>query len=299
MARTSKAVRDLDEAYAEIDRLGLHKELAEIDAYGYTVVEGLLPKDQLETARQAIMDLCEAQTGVKPNLETGEGHEDYRLIPWLMPRHPVFQDILLNEKALALVSYLTGKSSQLSTMACHFKGPGEGGELGLHSDTVLPAPFPPYSIISNVNWALVDYSEEAGATALVPGSHKLCRQPRAFESKLTGPRANPDAVAVEAPAGSAIIWHGNTWHGSYPRQIPGLRINIATVYTRPIIKPQELYAEHLPQEVIDRHADNPRFRQLAGLNDSYGWREEGPGYEKDGQKAGVDTVAFAGANWHA
>lgn len=299
--KRSKHGRDLDKVFSEIERLGLQQQIAEIDARGYTVIERLMPDDQLETARQVIADLCEKQTGTKVNFETGEGHEDYRLIPWLLGRHPVFIDIMLNEKTLAVVRYLTGMSSQISTMACHFKGPGPGGELTLHSDTLLPPPFPPYSVISNCNYALVDYTKEAGALATVPGSHRLSRHPRAFETRLVGPDANPDAIPVECPAGSVVIWHGNQWHGSYPRTIPGLRLNLACVYTRPIIKPQELYGTHLPQSLRDEYKDNADFRQLVGLNDTYGWTAEGPSYSDplDGSRTQIDTVAYSSGNWHA
>ena len=87
--------------------------MAHLEAYGFTYIKGALDGDTLTTARQAIMDLAEAQTGVAPNLETGEGHDNLRLIPYLMPRHPVFQDVLMNEKMLALVTYLVGKQCQL------------------------------------------------------------------------------------------------------------------------------------------------------------------------------------------
>ena len=37
-----------------------------------------------------------------------------------------------------------------------------------------------------------------------------------------------DAVPVEAAAGSLIVWHGNTWHGAYPKETDGLRMNVTT-----------------------------------------------------------------------
>ena len=271
-----ESTQDLDDVYREIERLGLEKHAMELDGYGFTVVEDLMDAETVQTARQAICDICEQQTGRKPDLEKGEEHPNWRFVPYLMPRHEVFQDIMLNERGLALISYLVGKSAQLFSMGCHFKGPGEGGQIPLHADASLPPPLPAYSAVCNINYALTDYTKEGGCLAIVPGSHKLCRPPNPEESSLAGEHENPNAVPMEGPAGTAVIWHGNTWHGSYPRSIPGLRLNLAVPYARPFMKVQERYGAELPQSVIDRNSNHPRFRQLAGLEDSYGWKEEGP-----------------------
>ena len=273
-----ESTHDLDDVYREIERLGLEKHAMELDGYGFTVVEDLMDAETVQTARQAICDICEQQTGRKPDLENGEEHPNWRFVPYLMPRHEVFQDIMLNERGLALISYLVGKSAQLFSMGCHFKGPGEGGQIPLHADASLPPPLPAYSAVCNINYALTEYTKEGGCLAIVPGSHKLCRPPNPEESSLAGEHENPNAVPMEGPAGTAVIWHGNTWHGSYPRSIPGLRLNLAVPYARPFMKVQERYGAELPQSVIDRNSNHPRFRQLAGLEDSYGWKEEGPGF---------------------
>ncbi len=307
------ASEDLNDVWGNIARLGLEPNVAQLEAYGFTYIEGVLDADTLTTARQAILDLAEAQTGVKPNLDTGEGHDNLRLIPYLMPRHPIFQDVLMNEKMLALVTYLVGKQCQLSSMTCHFKGMGRGGEIGLHTDTGMPAPLPRYSQVATVNYAMVDYTKESGALAIVPESHKRARNPKPLESRLAGANENPDAIPVEMPAGSMAIWHGNTWHGSYPRMVPGLRLNLAVYFARPWMKLQERYGAELDPEVVARHGNNPRFRQLVGLNEYYGWKEEGPNFMdpkennaiftdelNDDEKSELANKALRrGDSWHA
>ena len=90
-----------------------------------------------------------------------------------------------------------------------------------------PPPFPLFAQYANVTWLLSDYSKEGGALCFVPGSHLLCRQP--------GPQEGYDQlVPVEAPMGSFVIWHGNTWHGAYRRQTAGLRMAVAFLFARQI-----------------------------------------------------------------
>lgn len=272
------ASRDLNPIYGEIARLGLLSHLAQLEAYGFAVIESLLSDATLHIARDTILELAHRQTGLKPDLLTGAGHDNWRLIPFLMTRHPVFQEILLNERLLALAMYLVGAHCQLSSMSCHFKGMGRGGELGLHTDTWMPAPLPRYCHVATVNIALVDYTREAGALAIVPESHKRARNPSRVESFLSGPYENAEAIPIEMSAGSIAIWHGNTWHGSYPRTVPGLRLNLSLYFSRPWMKVVERYAGNIPEDVMRRHGSNPRFRQLAGLDDVFGWTEEGPRY---------------------
>ena len=172
------------------------------------------------------------------------------------------------------------------------KGPGGPGLL-LHSDTAngMPAPFSPFSHVANCNYALTDYTEEAGALAMVPGSHRYFRQPTRVEVALDGPNRNPDAVPIEVPAGSAVVWHGNTWHGSFPRRKPGLRINLSMYFCRQHIEPQENYKDHVPSDVLARHGRDSRLATLLGLDSTYGWRDEGP---RDAVK-----TRRAGRTWHA
>ena len=54
---------------------------------------------------------------------------------------PVFEEILMAEKPLAIVSYLVGESCVLSNLGCHFKAPGPTGIVALHADTRGPQPF--------------------------------------------------------------------------------------------------------------------------------------------------------------
>lgn len=296
--------RDLNRIFAEMKRLELLDNFAELEAYGFTVIKNALTKKTLDTARNQLLAIAKKQTGRTPDLATGEEHPGFRIVPYLMGRHPVFQEILLNEKPLALITYLLGASCNLSSMTCHFKGPGAGGQIPLHADTGgMPAPLPPYAAVANVNYAMVDYTRSGGCLAVVPESHKFSRSPRPNENVLDGPDANPMAIPVEVPVGSAVVWHGNLWHGSFPRKIPGLRLNLAVYFARPWWRLQEKYGDSLPADVIEHHANNERFRQLANLNEILGWQEEGPSYMNivDGDENHLKSgnTSNYGSGWHA
>jgi ectoine hydroxylase-related dioxygenase (phytanoyl-CoA dioxygenase family) len=211
--------------------------------------------------------------------ETGAGLTGTTYLPYLLYDDEVFERIMMERKPLALVTYLLGESCLLSSLGCHLKGPG-GAPLALHSDNGngMPAPFSSIAQVANVNYALTPYSRANGALAMVPGSHKLARQPTAPETVLAGERSNPKAVPMDLEPGDAVVWHGNTWHGSFVRERPGVRMNLAVYFNRQYIQTQERHRESIPQAVLDRHANDERFRTLLGAKQPYGWQLEGPDY---------------------
>ena len=264
-----------------IHKLGLDQNLIELETRGYTTIRKVLSENQIRQAKDAIIARAEQTTKntVDIDSETGEGYEGLTYLPYLLYDNEIFEEILLEPKPLALITYLLGESCLLSSLGCHFKGPG-GDALPLHSDNGngIPAPFLSVSQVANVNYALTPYSQEAGALALVPGSHKLARQPRPEEMMLGGESGNSHAEVMDLSPGDAVVWHGNTWHGSFARQIPGIRLNLAVYFNRQYIQTQERHGDSVPTEVLARHANNERFKVLLGGKQPYGWQRGGPDF---------------------
>ncbi|MEM8769750.1 MAG: phytanoyl-CoA dioxygenase family protein, partial [Pseudomonadota bacterium] len=275
---TAAAGKALERILERISELGLNDHLVELETQGYTVLKGVLDAATVERATTAILSRVEEDTGgrIDPQTATAEDYEGMTYLPYMLYDDEVFEAVLLEEKPLALITYLLGESCILSSLGCHFKGPG-GFPLPLHSDNGngMPAPFPSYSQTANVNYALTPYSREAGALAIVPGSHKLARQPRPEEMVLGGDATNPKALSMDLMPGDAVVWHGNTWHGSFARQIPGVRMNLAVYFCRQYVQSQEQHKGCVPESVLVRHANNERFQVLVHQKQPYGWLQDG------------------------
>ena len=266
----------MDRVLDTIDKLDLNANVAELETKGFTTIKGVLSEAQIEKVQQAIVASVEKKTGKTVDLETGEGFKGWHYVPHMLYDDEVFEDILMEPQSLALVTYLLGESCLLSSIGCHFKAQG-GDPLLLHSDNAngMPAPFPSYAQITNVNYALSPYSKDEGALVMVPGSHRYMRDPRTDELQLDGDAANPDAIEMNLDPGDCVVWHGNTWHGSFARKIPGIRMNLAVYFCRQYLTTQEPLKGNVPQEVLDRHTDDERFKILLGGKQPYGWGKEG------------------------
>ncbi|MEI6439706.1 MAG: phytanoyl-CoA dioxygenase family protein [Alphaproteobacteria bacterium] len=298
MGRTDDAA--FEQIMFNIKALNLQENLLELETLGYTVVKNVLSDDRIERAKAAILRRVESQTGreIDPLNATADDFHGMAYQHYLIFDDPVFQEVLLEPRPLALMTYLLGESCVLSSMGCHFRGPG-GLPLGFHADGSANGLMSKFSMVANCNYALTPYSREAGALVMVPRSHLHERQPTPHENWTAGgetmaevmarnPQPNDlDTIPWECPRGGvtmninpgdAVIWHGNTWHGGWRRELPGVRMNLATYMCRQHMLPQERRGDDRYPEVFQRHANEPRFAQLMGENTFNGWREEGPDF---------------------
>ena len=284
-AMNASTPESLDRRLQEIRDLGLEGNVVELDTYGYTVVppERVAPLDFVERVRDRVLELVEERTGIAHSLEKNGSPGKYKgqpqlpsqfLLYYLLFADRIFEDWLDNPTLQALVSYVMRDRAQLSSMTSFvkWKGEGYGPGLGLHSDSpASPEGLLPTTHDSVCNGALVltPYTGRDGAIAIVPGSHLLGRVPQPGQGV-------DDAVPVEAPVGSLIFWHGNTWHGGFPKQTDGLRLNLTSYFCNRHLKTQESYQTSVSSEMLARHG--ARFARLVGADDAYGWDERGPDF---------------------
>jgi len=251
-----------------IAQLGLQTHVGELERDGYTVLRPteVGSPDFITQLRDTVLKLSEKRTGIRVNIETGETHRSLsspfgqvQFESCLLEEDPIFERMLMHERTLALVTYLLGESCVLNHFSSMIKGPGHE-HLPLHTDQNQsggPPPFPPYAQIANATWILTDYTVENGCLCFVPGSHKSCRAPTREEAMDLS-----RFVPLEAPAGSVVIWHGNTWHGALRRTKPGVRVSLLAYFTRWYITPIEELHSRVTQEMLERNP--PRFAILTG-----------------------------------
>lgn len=285
----------------EIQRLGLEDHVVELEAQGYTILRDALTPTQVARAKNAILSRVEREAGrtIDPENESDASLAGMHYFAYLLYEDEVFEEILMEPRGLALITWLLGESCLLSSMGCHLRGPG-GTPMMLHSDNGngITSPFSMVAMTANLNYALTPYSPEAGAVGVVPGSHRLARHPLPHENFQPGNMSlqecaerleqgaadeiswqePPGFKAMDLNPGDAVVWHGNTWHGVYRRDIPGLRMNLAVYCNRQFVQTQERHGREVPAEVLARHANDERFRVLLGAKQPYGWGREGPDY---------------------
>ena len=260
--------RTLPALYRELKQLDLLENVAELEAFGFTIVppEKVGPGEQHEAARDAVLKVAgkRKQCALDELPEVFNGVQElFRLVLW---EDPIFEKLVLNPAALGLVQWLVGTDCVLSLCDAWVKGRGQG-RTDIHADWAqfdLPA-MAPEAFTANFNYLLTDYSKEEGALSFVPSSNRWRRLPSGEESQYWADNAH----IVEAPAGSMVIWGDHTWHGSYPKTTDGFRLMLLGTYCRPHMQTQEAFRETVPDEALAR---NPRrFTRLMNVHHRMPW----------------------------
>jgi ectoine hydroxylase-related dioxygenase (phytanoyl-CoA dioxygenase family) len=255
--------------------LGLEQHIAEHDAFGFTVIppEKVAPKKFHAGLRDAVLRLHERRTGqhIDPadvDRARLNGRGPLAAHMGFIGEDPIFEEALMNPAALTMARYLCGKSVILSDVFALMKHQGpEPTHLLHHDQSATPPPLPQYAQLVNVTWTLTDYTLGNGALAVVPGSHRFGKMPELYEEDFLKPDALVKAIPVECEAGSLIVFGGTTWHGAFPRENEGLRLNLAMTYIRPYMRPTRDYRNELSKEVLARNDDE--FARIMGLYELY------------------------------
>jgi ectoine hydroxylase-related dioxygenase (phytanoyl-CoA dioxygenase family) len=258
---------ELAERHArEIRELGLEVNVKDLEERGYTIVRDAFDDEMASRLRTRLLEVAaeDRERGIVtmqgPKGPTGQA------VFRLLERGRVFEEAAVHPVLVALMTHVLGWGYTASTFTGMVRPRGTP-ELPLHSDNqFMPAPFPAWQQVATAVWCTEDFSREAGSTRIVPGSHERLRHPRPGEGE-------DEAIAIEAPKGSLLVWVGNTWHGNCARQLEGERVTLHTAFCRLHVRPLESY-DSLPQEVIDRNP--PVFADIVGRRLPFGYDERGP-----------------------
>ncbi|PEQ13621.1 hypothetical protein B2G71_04645 [Novosphingobium sp. PC22D] len=182
--------------------------LADIAEHGLAIVPDVLTGDTLARTRDALYRAAESDRArgreQRLALDYADDASNQRVAN-VLSRDPLFEDLAFHPLAIDLLKEVVGWPALLSNISANITGPG-GGEMVLHADQLfVPEPWPRAPQGMNVGWCLDDFTAENGATRVVPGSHRLNRMPQGEEQQL-------DGVAVEAPAGSIVVFESRLWH---------------------------------------------------------------------------------------
>jgi ectoine hydroxylase-related dioxygenase (phytanoyl-CoA dioxygenase family) len=234
---------------AESAGLAAHRDRIERD--GYTVLPGVIGSDRVEALREDLLRI-ERDRGVVPADNEFEGSRTIRIYNLLIHGR-LYEEIPVEPAVLPLVEQVLDSGCLISSLSSISIGPGESAQP-IHSDDILiPLPKPRPAIVCNTMWALTDFTEENGATRVVPGSHKR-------ESPEYG--AQVDTIPAELAAGSVLVWDGSLWHGGGANRTSERRVGIAMNYCAGFIRQQENQQLGIPREVARRFT--PRLRRLVG-----------------------------------
>jgi len=179
------------------------KEKEALDRDGYVVFPDVIDEKLLNALRAAFEAGCGRNGNSAVLKESGTRH-----VNDLANRDRVFEVLYTNPRALAAVYHVLRDEFRVGQIGGRDPLPGFG-QQGLHADWTARFRGEPFRIVTTI-WLLDDFTDENGATRVVPGTHLLLGQP---PKKFADPGSrHPDQKIITARAGSVLVFNGHLWH---------------------------------------------------------------------------------------
>jgi Phytanoyl-CoA dioxygenase (PhyH) len=215
---------------------------------GYAVVPGLMSQEAVTTAKAELGALLD-------DARWGSGFDGSRTKrAWA----PLAVTRCLDQAALApfvldAVEQAIGPGAQFGNTVAIQVHPGQQAQVLHYEQGIYPLPRDRDVMITAL-WALDDFTTANGATRIVPGSHL----------RPDGKPDAADAVPVEMPAGSVLLFSGRIYHGAGANTDTRPRLGVVVDYIQPWLRPCEahtLSASHTEARQLPK-----RLQELLGFN---------------------------------
>jgi len=216
---------------------------------GYVIIENLVPRDTCEAIKAEGLALL----GHKGR-NAFEGHKTQRVYN-VFGKTRTTDRLADHPRILGLMDKFFRPGFLLSQSQIINILPGEQAQ-GLHVDDGfyrIPRPRPPLGAATV--WAIDDFTEENGATVVIPGSHT-------WDDDRMGRRE--EAISAVMPAGSVIFFFGTTWHGGGQNRSDAARFAVTHQYCEAYMRQQENYLLELNKETVRELS--PELQALVGYS---------------------------------
>jgi ectoine hydroxylase-related dioxygenase (phytanoyl-CoA dioxygenase family) len=197
----------------------------QLERCGYVVIPNRMDDNDLAVAREEI-------GGLMATLGWGTGFDGTRTkrIWALLAKTRCMDRAALDGLVLDVVDRVIGPGAQFSLTYATQVHPGQGAQVLHYEQGIYPLPRDRDVMLTAI-WALDDFTASNGGTNVVPGSH----QPTA---------GKPDpgqAVPVQMPAGSLLLFSGRLYHGAGANTSTRPRLGVVIDYQQPWLRPCEAH----------------------------------------------------------
>jgi len=262
----------------------IEQRISSIDEVGYCIINDALAPDVLSQVQTRLRNQARAERDAGVEF-SNPGHLDNQWVNMLINKGEVFAGLVTHELASQVVSHALGPEFLLSCCDAQIKHAGSGF-MPLHTDQWwMPQPSSPDAkpvrpagmirgdgdalepspversiggiAVVNIMWMVTDFTDDNGATLIVPSSHRSGLQPdSSVPHKIKTLRAT-------GKAGTALIFDGRLWHAAGANETDRTRYAITCTFCGPQFRQLENYTRGLRPEVMERAS--PEFLRLLGF----------------------------------
>ncbi|KAI1281507.1 hypothetical protein F5Y07DRAFT_411602 [Xylaria sp. FL0933] len=229
----------------------------DIKEFGYGIAKNVLTAEQVVIIKKAVQEQAAGEREAGIAQADGGPHRPNQRIWVLANKGEEFLDLLNHPIIDELLPWFLGDNAIIHSYSANIVRPGNV-PMQLHYDQLsVQPPNRELAFGLNILFYLEDITPQNGGTLIYPASH-------------VGHVAPPDifitdgTVAVEAPAGSALIIDSRVWHATGPnRETCGERPAISIFFMRYFVRQQENNFLSLRKDVWPNLSD--RLKRMLGF----------------------------------
>jgi len=236
----------------------LQQTLEGLRHVGYAIVANVLDPSFIETTRSAMYD---AQKKIRDSVgeERLRNAGELGVLRLMLKHNSHFFKFFEIPEVHAVVNHTVSETAILHLQNGLVLPSFPKGEIPsvfqnrFHQD--FPRILNGYMASVNTMFAIDQFTKENGGTLLVPGTHQQAQAPDLDY-------LNANAIAVQCPAGSMIVFDSTLWHAAGANESGKDRLAINHQFTRSYIKQQIDYVRALGAEIV--LSQQSRTQQLLG-----------------------------------
>ena len=206
---------------------------------GAVTIDNLLTRGQTD---EVVAELRPWMEKTKPGTDSFNGRNTRRTGA-LIARSPICRKLVMHPLALGTADKFLAHATnyQIHLTQVNSVGPGEPAQL-IHRDQwafdlfSFPKSF---EVQCNTIWAMTDFTEENGATRIIPGSNR-------FDDKLRFTVS--DTIPAEMSKGSVLFYSGSVYHGA-ATNLSHDRIGLHFIYNLSRLRQEENQYLACPLEI--------------------------------------------------
>ena len=239
--------------------MDIESAAADFAREGYVLFERVLSRERIKEIIAALAPWEAARPMGRNNFEGERSQRVYSLagkgeVFMRLAEQPMIVELL---DTLLLPNWLL---SNLQSIRLH---PQETQQPWHTDDAFYGVPRPRARLAVSTIWAIEDFTEENGATELIPRSHLWGRE---SPDDLAEQQATPTIKPIKAvmPAGSVIVFDGALWHRGGANRSMGTRLGVSPQYCQPWLRTQESQLLIAPPHIAEGYS--ARGRSMLGYS---------------------------------
>lgn len=235
-----------------VDPAIIDSAIEQVNRDGYIIIENLFSPEDMAALKVDALTRFKHTSG-RNNFEGLATQRLYSMMAETDIANPMVEHTLI----LGMLDRIFEPNYLLSQLQVINIHPGESEQPIHYDDGFYPWPRPRRALGAATIIALDDFTEENGATVLIPTSHK-------WGDRM--PDENDKAKRVKAvmPKGSALFFLGTLWHGGGANLSDDSRMCLTAQYCAPFCRTQENFSLSVPRARVKTYSEN--IQRLLGYS---------------------------------